>query len=73
MESQSAVLAVRSKTWEKIKDPPLKTESTGNFVGSGAPCHTEANLRDSEMCKKMTSCPNVEKHIGEKRWSDEQI
>lgn len=36
MESQSAVLAVRSKKWKKIKDPFLKTESTENFVGSGA-------------------------------------
>lgn len=36
MESQSAVFAARSKTWKKIKDPLLSTESAENFVGSGA-------------------------------------
>lgn len=36
MKSQSAVFAVRSETWKKIKDPLLKTENTENFVGSGA-------------------------------------
>lgn len=39
--------------------PDAKLDSNG--ISMIAPCHIEANLRDSEMCGKMTSCPECRK------------
>lgn len=39
--------------------PDAKLDSNG--ISMIAPCNIEANLRDSEMCGKMTSCPECRK------------
>lgn len=45
--------------------PDAKLDSNG--ISMIAPCHIEANLRDSEMCGKMTSCPECRKSY----WGEE--
>lgn len=46
--------------WYRTEDGEIDEFAMSVGFHNG-PCHTEANLRDSEMCKKMTSCPECRK------------
>lgn len=57
---------IKTRQSEFLKLFPDATLDTNGLM-IALPCHIEAKLRGSEMCKKMTSCPECRKSY----WGEE--